>query len=284
MNESIAYFNGKYLPKEKIAISPDDRGFLFADGVYEVIRSYKGSFFLFEKHITRLRYSLREIRIDFSDFLKIKEIAYNLLKKNELLQEDAIIYIQITRGAFKRMHQFPSEKILPTVYVTASKTRYFPDEVKNGVKVITLKDLRWGRCDIKSIALLANILAQQEARDQDAVEAIFVKNGLVTEGSHTGVFGVKDGKILTHPTDNKVLPSITRELIFELAEKIEIPIKEFPIYENQLYSLDEFFIVGTSTEITPVIQINETKIGQGIPGEITQKLQKAFNNYLSSLK
>lgn len=282
MENPIVYFNNQFLQKSEVSISPDDRGFLFADAVYEVIRSYKGKFFLFEKHIDRLAHSLKEIRIDFDNSI-LKDISKQLLLKNDLLDADAVIYIQITRGAFKRMHQFPTEKIPPTVYITASKTRYFPDEIKNGVKVITVSDIRWERCDIKTTALLANILAQQEARDADAVEAIFVKNGLITEGSHTGVFGVKNGKIITHPKNNKVLPSITRELIIDLANELNIPVKEIPIYVNQRYSMDEFFVVGTSTEITPVIQINDAVVGDGQPGKITRMLQAAFKKTIESL-
>jgi len=283
MEDQIVYFNGNFIPKSKVVISPDDRGFLFSDGVYEVIRSYNGKLFLFDKHIERLKYSLKEIRIDFDAFNYLKEISFKLLEMNNLIDADAVIYIQMTRGVFKRMHQFPTEKIPPTVYITANYTRYYPDEIEKGIKVITVKDLRWERCDIKTTALLANILAQQEARDANAIEAIFVKNGLVTEGSHTGVFGVKDDKVLTHPQNNKVLPSITRELVLQLAKICQIPVKEVPIYENQLYSLDEFFVVGTSTEITPVIQINNCLLNNGIPGKITRLLQAEFKKTIEKL-
>lgn len=280
MTDLLVYFNGSYIPKSKVSISPDDRGFLFADGIYEVLRSYQGKFFYYNKHIERLKYNLNEIRIEFTDFEKIKEIAQNLIRKNNLDNKDTLIYIQITRGAFKRMHQFPTEKVEPTVYITASPTRYFPDEVENGIKIITVPDERWSRCDIKTIALLPNILAQQNARDAGATEAVFVKDGLVTEGTHTSVFGVKEGKILTHPKDNKVLPSITREIVFEIAAKSNIRIMEVPIYENQLTSIDEFFIVGTSTEITPVVQINDYIVGNGKPGKITRKLQEVFKDLI----
>jgi D-alanine transaminase len=281
--DPLVFFNGKFLKKSEVSISPDDRGFLFADGIYEVVRSYHGKLFLLEQHIERLKYSLNEIRIKFKKLPEIEQIAKSLLEKNQLQNEDSAIYIHITRGVFQRMHQFPTEEVEPTIYITASKTRYFPQEINEGVKVITLKDTRWDRCDIKSTALLPNVLAQQKARDANAVEAIFIKNGLVTEGTHTGVFGVKEGKILTHPKNNKVLPSITRELVLKLADKIDISVKEIPIFENQLYSLDEFFIVGTSTEITPVVQINDSKIGMGKPGVITQKLQEVFKKTIDFL-
>jgi D-alanine transaminase len=275
--DPIVFFNGKYIPKSEVSISPDDRGFLFADGVYEVFRYYFKKFFLFSNHIKRLEYSLQELQINFRNLNQIEEISRKLLKLNNLDESDAIVYIQITRGVFKRMHQFPPKEIEPTIYMTASPTNYFPEQIENGVKVITTSDNRGSRCDIKSVALLANILAQQKAKDENAVEVILVKDGLVTEGSHTGVFGVKDEKILTHPGDNKVLPSITRELIFQLALELKINVKEIPIYENQLSSMDEFFIVGTSSEITPVIQINNNLVGDGKPGPITRKLQKAFH-------
>ena len=283
MQKDIVYYNGDFIAKSEVSISPDDRGFLFADGVYEVFRSYFGKFFYFDLHIKRLSYSLNELSIPFSNVSEIENISKKLLNLNNLENKDAIIYIQITRGVAHRTHHFP-DKTIPTIYICVKEIDYPLKYLKNGINVITVPDNRWGRCDIKTISLLPNVLANQKAYENNAQEAIFVKDGLITEGTHTGIFGVKNGEVITHPKTKHILPSITREIITILCRNKNIPLKERPIFEEKLTDYDEIFVVGTSTEITPVVKVNNKVIANGEPGKVTQLLQKAFTDHVDSGK
>uniref|UniRef100_A0A7C6EAJ2 D-alanine aminotransferase n=1 Tax=candidate division WOR-3 bacterium TaxID=2052148 RepID=A0A7C6EAJ2_UNCW3 len=276
--KSKIYPKGIYLPKEKVCISPNDRGFMFGDGVYEVIRTYKGKFYRLTCHLDRLKRSLDAVRIDYPD-IDLNQVLQELLELNKLQKGDATIYIQITRGVFKRTHTFPPQPIPPTVYIEASRfiaSSNLRSASSSGVAVITVSDFRWARCDIKAVGLLPNVLARQQAIERGAQEAIFVRDGVVTEGTHTNVFGVKDGKVLTYPKSNYILAGITRDTVFKLCAHLQIPIIEALLPENKLFELDELFLAGTTVEITPVIKVNQKLIGKGRPGEITKILQKAF--------
>jgi len=280
----IAYLNGAFLPKEDVTISPDDRGFLFADGAYEVIRCYDGKLFKAEAHINRLGKGLGELRIDFPDVYKLNTVAEKLIEKNKVQTDQAIVYFQATRGVAPRTHRFPIKPVPPTVYGSASVFAPHQDELDNGIKIILVSDTRWARCDIKSISLLPNILAHQQARDNGAPEAIFIRDGAVTEGTHSNLFGIFDGHIFTAPESNYLLPGITRQVVLDLALVLGIPVKKFPILETQIIKADELFIAGTTVEITPVVQVDDWKVGNGQPGPITMKLQKAFYEYIKSTR
>lgn len=281
MDFPIAFFNGQHLPKEKICISPDDRGFLFGDGTYEVIRIYHGKPFRLTRHIERLRYSTEAIRLPFSNFKQIEELAYTLIQKNNLQNGEAMLYIQITQGVATRSHAFPFETF-PTVYASLFPVLDYSKQRKEGVGVILVPDLRWQKCNIKSISLLANVLASQEAFEQHAHEAIFVREGYVTEGTHTNVCAVFNGIVKTPPLTTHLLNGITREVILELCPKLEIPVEETPISETAFKHADEIIILGTLTEIMPAIKVNNIQIANGKPGPVTLKLQKAFNELISS--
>ena len=272
----IAYFNGKFIPKEKISISPDDRGFLFADGVYEVICSYGGKLFKLEEHLKRLERSLHELHMAWLPMNSIGSIAKELIDRNELSSVHATIYIQITRGAAPRNHVFPEKDTPLTVYVAASPIRPPYTEREKGIKVITLPDIRWGRCDIKSVSLLPNVLASQQAKENGATEAIFIRNGIITEGSHTNVCAVFDGRLATHPADNHILGGITRSVVLNLCLALDIPFSESPIPEKELKHADELMVLGTTYEILPVVQVNDWKVGNGDPGAVTRTLQQAY--------
>lgn len=270
------YFNGDFVPKEEVKISPDDRGFLFGDGVYEVICAYEGQLFEAEAHWQRLERSLQEIRMTPPAEVDFEAVAQELLRRNDLLDRHAKVYLQITRGAAPRQHAFPDEPISPTVYATA--TPYEPPLKKwdEGVSVILLPDLRWSRCDIKSIALLPNVLASQRAKEAGVYEAVLVRREVVTEGSHCTFLGVFDGTVRTHPLNNNILVSITRAVVLELCSKLDIPVQEAPIVKKELEDADELILLGTTTGVMPVVQVDDWTVNTGAPGPITRQLQQAF--------
>lgn len=274
MSETI-YLNGKLIPKTEAAISPEDRGFNFADGIYEVIKYYRGKPFRYADHMERLKRSLREIRIDFNGFNQLETIFQSLLEQNGLASQEAGIYLQITRGSRTRIHHFP-ENMNPTIYATAFPFASKWDQLENGIKVITTEDIRWLRCDIKSISLLPNVLAAENAHEQDAVEAIFIRNGIITEGSHSSFMAVKDGVVYTHPDSNLILPGITKKVVMEICRANGIPVIEEGILSSELAGMDEMMIVGTGSEVSPVIKIDETLVGNGQPGPVTLFIQEKF--------
>lgn len=274
MSETI-YLNGKLIPKTEAAISPEDRGFNFADGIYEVIKYYEGKPFRYADHMERLKRSLREIRIDFNGFNQLETVFQSLLEQNGLTNQEAGIYLQITRGSRTRIHHFP-ENMNPTIYATAFPFASKWDQLENGVKVITTEDIRWLRCDIKSISLLPNVLAAENAHEQDAVEAIFIRNGIITEGSHSSFMAVKDGVVYTHPDSNLILPGITKKVVMEICRANGIPVIEEGILSSELAGMDEMMIVGTGSEVSPVIKIDETLVGNGQPGPVTLFIQEKF--------
>jgi D-alanine transaminase len=271
----IVYLNGKFVPKNEALISPEDRGFNFADGIYEVIKYYNGKAFRYADHLERLKRSLREVSILFDGCDQLEAMLQELLVINGLADKEAGVYLQITRGSQTRIHRFP-DHIVPTIYATAFSFASKWEQLKNGVKVITTEDIRWLRCDIKSVSLLPNVMAAQKAYEQGAVEAIFIRNGVVTEGSHSSFMAVKNGTVYTHPDSNLVLPGITKIVIREICSKMNIPLVEEGFAASELASMDEMMIVGTGSEVTPVVQIDEMTVGNGNPGSVTLLLQEKF--------
>jgi len=272
----IVYFNGEFMPKEDVRISPDDRGFLLADGTYEVIRIYRGRPFRLEDHLDRFANSLEQIRLDFSDLRTLSGVTGELIRRNSLENGEASLYIQITRGVGPRRHPFPEPGTPPTVYACVSAVVPPVAKWRTGIKAILVPDTRWSRCDIKSVSLLANVLAAQQAKEINAEEAIFVRNGLVTEGTHTNVCAVFDEKVRTHPAGTAILDGITREVVREICTELDIPFMERPVSDTQFVEADEAFLLGTTTEIMPVVQIGSTPVGPGSPGPLTRRLQDAF--------
>jgi len=269
------YLNGKFIKGNELGISPFDRGFLFADGVYETIRWHNGKLFRLEEHFERLKRSLSGLKINIDNFGELNKAINKLVEINSFDEKHLLIYLQITRGDFfPRQHFFPPPDVNPTVFISATPFKPKEEELKEGIKVILLDDLRWGRCDIKSTMLLPNIMAIQEAYEQQAGEAILVKEGSITEGTHTNFFAVKDGKLYTHPLSNSILSGITRQVICEICSDNKIPFVENEIEANKLKSFDECMITGTISEVTPVVQVDDWKVGNGKPGPITLKLQK----------
>ncbi len=277
MKPGFVYLNGEIIPESVAKISVNDRGFLFADGVYEVICSYDGNLFYPGEHIKRLKRSLKEVSIRYNVVDNLINVGTSLLTKNDLIKGKALIYMQITRGTYVRMHRFPDQPVPPTVFINTSKMPDITQEKQSGINAILTPDIRWSRCDIKSVSLLPNVLCNQKAIDNNAKEAIFVRDGAITEGTHNNVFGAKDGVLYTFPNSNYILPGITREIVTRLANKINIEVRTEPIFEDKIFTFDEIFISGTSKEITPVISLDGKMISGGKPGEITKKLQHEFD-------
>ena len=274
MNE-IVYLNGNFIAKENAKISPNDRGFIFADGVYEVAKYYFGKPFRYNDHIRRLERSLSELDIVFTEIEGLKSIFSELIIRNNLLDKHAAVYLQITRGEHKRVHHFP-ENIKPTVYAFAYHMPSFTENLENGIKVITLEDIRWQRCDIKSVSLLPNTMLYNKAVKAGAGECVLIREGMITEATHSSVLGVKKGKVITRPLSNLILPGITRKVILEICVATKIPFEEREFSEIELYDMDEIIIAGTGSEITPAIQVNDKIIGNKKPGEITRLIQQKF--------
>jgi D-alanine transaminase len=279
----IVYFNGKYVPQDEVKISPDDRGFHYADGVYEALRSYNGKLFRVDSHMRRLKYSLTELNIKLDDINKFESVSLHLAEINKIFPDDFSVYIQITRGVqFPRKHNYDDD-LSSTVFVSVSKLKDNSEQIEKGVKIILEEDIRWTRCDIKSISLLPSIMAKTKAVKLDAYEAVFHRDDLITEGSHTNFFSVKKGVVYTAPLSNFILEGITREVIIELCIKNKIKIEEEYIKVSDIKNYEEFFITGTTTEITPVIQIDDWMVGNGSPGKLTRVLQKYFREHVNSV-
>nr|WP_325048663.1 D-amino-acid transaminase [Peribacillus glennii] len=269
--------NGKIVVRSDISVDVEDRGYQFGDGIYEVIRVYNGRLFTATEHLSRLLESAKSIRLDLPFTIEDMESQLNeLVRENGL--EFGTIYMQCTRGVSPRNHAFPAPAVNP-VYVAYTKPLLHSQELaKTGVKTILEEDIRWLRCDIKSLNLLGNILAKQKAAEAGCFEALQHRDGMVTEGSSSNVSIVTDGKIKTHPATNLILNGISRQVMLRLCKENGIPYSEEPFTTDELLAADEVFLSGTTIEVLPVIQIDGQAVGDGIPGVVTRKLQKLFRD------
>jgi D-alanine transaminase len=278
----LVYLNGEYVDHASARVSVDDRGFLFADGVYEVARVYDGRIFMMQPHMARMRHGLGELRIRDHMVDEIPAIADRLLGENNLRRGDATVYVQVTRGAAARAHAFPPPETAPTVYVIAKPFKQHPATYfEDGVAAVTVPDNRWSRCDIKSIALLPNVLANQQAKDHGAFEALFVREDVLIEGSHSNLFAVVAGELITYNMCGYILGGITRKLILDRAPEIGVPAREAPIHMRDFDKIEELFLSGTTTEVMPISKVDNRLIGDGAPGPVTRKLQEAFKRWRS---
>ena len=281
----IAYFNGTFMDKEMIQISPDDRGFLFADGLYEVMRSYQGNLFRAKDHISRLNYGATHLNLSQTEFSFLEGVAKELILKNNLSKEEATVYFQVTRGAAPRSHAFPDPAPGLTIYGTASKFDTDPliKKREQGISVITVPDTRWARCDMKTTALTANILANQLSAEKGAKEAIFIKDGVLLEGTHSNFAAVFDAVLVTAPLSNYILGGITRKVVLELCHQEKIRVEERPVFEKDMHKAREMMILGTTVEVTPIVQVDGVRFREGKIGPITRLLQAAFQREIERL-
>lgn len=273
------YLNGNYLPLNEAKVSVLDRGFMFGDGVYEVLLAYKRKILRLEEHLNRLDNSLAAIYMDNPlDHDKWYRVLSRLIKDNPVNEQS--LYLQVTRGTSARDHAIHLAG-KPTVFAMSNP---IPQRnLTSGITAITCEDIRWKLCDIKAITLLPSILLRHQASLSGAVEAILLKNGVVTEGAASNVFIVTGGKIKTPPKDGSLLPGITRDLIVELLQQEEIKYEESAITEKELTNAEEIWITSTTWEIVPVIKLDNKPVGNGQPGKVWQQVMDAYTRFKNSI-
>lgn len=274
----IVYLNGAFMPLEDAKIPVLDRGFIFGDGVYEVIPVYSRHPFRLPEHLARLQHSLDGIRLanPMSDSAWIK-LTYDLIAKNE--GEDQSIYLQVTRGVAKRDHAFPRE-VKQTVFMMSSPLTTPPrEQIENGAPAITANDFRWLKCDVKSVALLGNCLLRQQAADAGAVEAILFRNGQLTEASASNVFVVKNGVLLAPPKDNLVLPGITYDVVIEIAQAREFELEVRQISEAEVRNADEIWVTSSTKEVLAITTLDGKPVGDGKPGMLFRRMHTLYQEF-----
>ncbi len=278
----LYYLNGTVYEEEP-KVSSQDRGYNFGDGIYEVAKGYDGKLFALDDHVERLFKSASyiDLRLPYSpdEFLKIINDFYD-----QSGNPSAVLYLQITRGAASRSHTYGRD-LKPVIFMYSKPAEDRPIEYyQNGFKVITVHDGRWDMCQAKTVSLLYNILAKQKAKDAGCREAIFIRdNGEVTEGGSSNLFIVKDGILRTRPADNRILSGITRKYVIKLARENGIIFKDEIFHREDLMTADEVFITGTTTEVSPVVEIDGKAVADGKPGEITNKLIRSYHNLTRGL-
>jgi len=276
------YLNGQFLPQSEARISVLDRGFIFGDGVYEVWRIVDGKLFEHKRHERRLKNGLKtlEIALADADVEALKAVAERLLHENEMTSGEGTFYVEITRGAAPRTHAYPPAGTKPTIFAMVSRFEVPHALREAGAKCITENDVRWLRCDVKTVQLLPNVMAKQKASVAGALEAIFIRDGIVTEGTHTSVLGVKNGELRTHPLSPLILPSVTREIVLEIAREQGVRVSEKPFTATELFELDELFVSGTTTDVTPIVEVDGRRIADGKPGPISKALYAGLQSRL----
>ncbi|VAX14694.1 D-alanine aminotransferase [hydrothermal vent metagenome] len=283
---SICYLNGDYQPLEQAKVSVLDRGFIFGDGVYEVIPAYGGHLFRLQQHLQRLDNSLKAIKLTNPlSNPQWQNMLQMLVEKNQDQNNgDQSIYLQLTRGVAKRDHSFPQNTPATVFAMSNPLPTADMEKMQAGVAAITLDDIRWRYCHIKTIALLPNILLKQEAIEKHASEAILVREGLVTEGSSSNLFIVNRGVIKTPVKSEQLLPGVTRDLIVELAQKNGLACEQTTISETELLAADEVWLSSSTREILPVTRLNEKMVGEGTAGPLWRKMIKIYQTYKQQLR
>ena len=275
------YLNGEFLDAEKAKVSVFDRGFLLGDGVYEVIPVYAGKCFQLSSHLMRLQASLDGVKMKnpHSD-RQWRQLLENLVEHNG--GGDQSLYLQVTRGVAPRDHLFP-QGVTPTVFAMSMPLSPMPEKYqKQGIAAITLNDIRWHRCDIKSISLLSNSLLKQQAQEAGAQEALLIRDGYLTEGAASNAYAVINGTIYTPPKDKQVLPGVTRDVLLALADNHGIPVIEQALSETELRQADEIWISSSTKEVLAVTTLDNQPVGDGLPGNVWQKMNALYQQYKHS--
>jgi len=280
LNQQIAYLNGQFLPITESQISTQDRGFLFGDGVYEVIPVYNQKLFRFADHLQRLKNSLQATSIvnPLSDNEWLNMLN-TLISKHDW--QDQFIYLQVTRGVQMQRDHMPADCLTPTIYAYTNPLKPVPQAtLENGIKIITLDDIRWLRCDIKAITLLPNVMMKLAVKAQGADDAILItKKGLISEGTASNAFIVKDGVLITPPNSNKILPGVTRIVIESIAAEHNMPLQERDITEAELNNADEIWLSSSTKEALPVTKMNNQPVGNGKPGPVWLKMREHYQEH-----
>jgi D-alanine transaminase len=283
MAVTLADWNGEVMPLEDVRVSVLDRAFLFGDGIYEALRVYGGKPFLLREHMERLKRSLKEVSIE-ADVDAFEKRSLSLLARSGV--KEGLIYQQVTRGVYPRIHKFPPKGTKPNelVWVKEFTETPFADVRDAGATVVTYTDIRWKRCDIKSLNLLGNCMAAEAAAQAGAQEALLIADdGSIVEGSHTSAFGVKDGRVWTMPLGPNILPGITRALVLKLANRANIEVIERCLSKTELSHIDELFLTGTTSEVLPVTKVDGKPVGSGKPGPVTLKLVAEYQQEIAAL-
>jgi D-alanine transaminase len=282
----LVYLNGEFLPIEQAKISVLDRGFIFGDAVYEVWRLVNGRLFELDKHLARLANGLKDVQITAppeSHKGRLQEISDRLARENGIDGEGSL-FLEMSRGAAPRAHQYPRPAVPPTVFLMASPFTPPEDLRANGAGVILIDDVRWKRCNVKTTQLLPNVMAKQQAFEHDCLDAIFVRDGMVTETSHANVMAVVNGTVWTHPIDGSVLPGVTRDVVLELARSAGVPVREEAMTVDAFRKADEVFLVGTLSDVMPIVKVDGKPVSAGAPGPVSLKLHKALRERLDALR
>lgn len=283
MSAILASFNGEIMPLEEVRVPVTDRGYMFGDGIYEFLRIYEGRIHCADGHFRRLSRSLAALKIVHAGLGGLRRRVEDLIARTGLAEATA--YIQVTRGPAPRAHAFPAEPhSSELIYVQPFHDPYASKRLQ-GVKVSLQPDIRWGRCDIKSLNLLGNCLAVQAAKEADAHEALLHRDdGTITECGHSSFYAVQNGTVITHPNGPRILPGITRDLVLELAAKAKIPVNQRALRHSELSSCSEMFLTSTSAEILPIVRVDDFIVHSGEPGPVTRRLQEAFASHLVEWK
>ena len=279
------YLNGSFLPDTEACVSVLDRGFIFGDGIYEVIPAYAGHPFRLNEHLQRLANNLEAVRIKQPCTVEQwGQLIQQLIEKNEGKGKDWSVYLQITRGVASRDHAFPGDTE-PTVFMMCNPLSPLPEKtLRDGVHAITAEDFRWVNCHIKAISLLPNVLLRQQAIDASASESNLIRDGQATEGAASNLFIVEDGIIKTPPKGPLLLPGITRDLILELAQKQAMATQETVISLEQLQNAEEIWLSSSTKEILPVTYLDKRAVGSGKPGTLWQTMYQLYQDYKQALR
>lgn len=271
----LAYVNGTVGPIKEAKVSIEDRGYQFADAVYEVVVSYNGNPFLLEEHMVRLKRSMAGLQFPPVDLIALEKEMRNLFNVSEI--NNAALYLQISRGTAPRNHAYGNQ-MAPQIIMTIRPAPAIPAEKRaKGFEVITVPDTRWGRCDLKTVQLSSNSMAKQQALDSGADDAIFVGDDeVLREGTSSNLFMVVNNEIITHPTDERILPGITRQAVIAICEELNLPVRLEKMPQSELANVEELFLTGTVTEVLSVVSVNDKAVGNGTPGPVAQKLQQAY--------
>ena len=278
----FAYVNGRYVPARDASVNVEDRGYQFADGVYEVCEVRDGKLVDAPRHLTRLQRSLSELRIaQPMPLASIEFIMRETVRRNRV--DYGLVYLQITRGVARRDHAFPVQPVRPAIIVTAKNLNFNKNQetAKKGIAVITTAENRWPRVDIKSVSLLPNVLAKQEAKERGAYEAWFVdREGFVTEGASSNAWIVtRDGRVVTRKADNHILSGITRAVLMDVLEALQLRLEERPFTPDESYDAAEAFVTSASQIVMPVVKIDDRMISDGAPGLISRRLREEFHRF-----
>ncbi len=272
----IAWLNGRCMRPSQAKVSAEDRGFLFGDGSYEAFETFGGRLWALQRHLRRLARGLVEIQIEGIDTARIGRLCGQAVKRSRYAE--AIVYLQITRGAAPRTHDW-RPRMRPTIFLTVRPKPVYPPECwTKGIGVVTLPDERWARCDVKSVNLLPNVLAFHKARAAGVFEGVLARDGVVTEGTHCGIFIVHSGAVITREDGPHILPSITQGLVLEVAENLGAPIQRRRFTAQEMLTADEAFLVGTTLMVMPITQVDGRPIASGAPGPVTLRLMEGYKD------